>query len=590
MAEKKGRIERYGMVWPEGWNYLDVELTAFRYALPEPARFKFKGQILLTNSKMDHFKNIVGQLWPMELGGKRNPKGFEFHPWANRMTEAACAHRYLGIAGCGSSGKSRWAAMWAIVNWLCAPSETLVIVVSTSLKDARERIWGAIEEYWLGCNGRLPGKLVSSQGRVKFEVPGRAVNPDVLCGLTLVAGDKSKAKEAAQNMIGKKASRVILIADEHPELAEAINTAAFSNLSLNPWFQFIGLGNPSSYYDAFGVFIEPKRGWNSIHSEMDEWETTRGMCLRFDGHKSPNWLAGKNIFKYLIKVEDIADARKNMGETSPGYWRMIRGFFCPGGNEQTVFSEADVIKFGGAGAVIWKDEPIHLGALDPAHKTGGDEAIAAFGLYGIEADTEKRVLLLTEEISLREDVTKTDVPMNYQIAQQFRDECRRRGVAPEHAALDGTNIPFADIQSQEWSSKILRVYFGGKATERPLSDYTEEPAHQRCANRVTEIWMAGLELLKNEQLRGMKPALIRQLTSRKVDQKKGVSMQYVVEPKKEMKSRVGFSPDRADAAMILVDLIRERFRGKGALSAKRTKSRTWAGQAMRHDLVSDRSL
>ena len=561
-GKKKEGIYRYGGVWPAAYNFLDIELTAFRYAKPTGGRFQVKDVegVVTFLPKAQHFKNVVGALWPERLGNKPNPKYFEFHPWADRMLEAACANNFLGVAGCASSGKTRLFAMWALVNYICAPAETLVIVVSTSLKDARERIWGAIEEYWLACPG-LPGKLVSSMGRVRYEVPGLDAGTEALAGITLIAGDKSKSKEAAANLIGKKNRRVILIADEHTELSEAINEAAFGNLKQNPWFQFIGIGNPKSHYDAFGVFIQPLAGWDSIHAEMDEWPTKWGLCIRLDGLKCPNWVAGRNLFRYLIKVEDINEALKNFGANSPIFWRMYRGFFCPVGDEQTLFSEADVIQFGGGDGVVWLDEPLDLAALDPAHKTGGDESALYFGKYGVEASSRNKVLLLTECVSLREDVTKKDVPMNFQIAHQFRDECKKRGIPPEQAALDATNIPFADIVSSVWSPRVWRTCFGGKATERPLSDFTDEPASSRCSNRVSEIWLAGLELLKHRQLRGMDPALVQELCSRHVDTSKNGGLKLTVESKRQMKSRIGRSPDKSDAAMILVDLIRERFRG-----------------------------
>jgi hypothetical protein len=599
MEPRKEPLKRYGIEWPDGWNQFVIELYAFCWSTPDggPTELttpSLRGQVATFLPKKEHFKNICGVLWPKKINGRDNPKYFEFHPGAEKMTEEACREQFLGIAGSGSSGKTRWAAVWAIVNWLCRPQDTLVLVVSTSLKDSRERIWGAIEEYFVGSAIPLPGKLVSSLGRIKFEVPGRKQSGDVLAGLSLVAGDKKKAREAAANLIGKKSERVILIADEHTELAEAINEAAFGNLKLNPWFQFIGMGNPKSYYDAFGQFIAPVGGYETIHAEMDEWRTKWGKCIRFDCYKSPNWLAGKDVFKYLIKVGDIREAEKNFGPNSPTFWRMYRGFFCPTGDEQTLFSEADVVKFGGDKGVTWLNEPVTLAALDPAHKTGGDEAALYFGSYGVEIETGKNVLLLTDCVILHENVLDKTTPFNFQIAHQFRDQCRKRGVTPENAALDATNIPFADIVSQVWSPKVWRTSFGGKATERPISEFTDEPASSRCGNRVTEIWMAGHELLKHQQLRGLTPEVIEQLTARHVSMTKTSGMKFYVESKRDMKSRIGGSPDKADAAMILVDLIRERFRGrkpkKHASGGGDGTPRTWRDIGKRFDVAAAKSF
>ena len=93
-----------------------------------------------------HFKRIVAGLWPED-----GPKPFVFHPWAERMLEAACANKYLAVAGCASIGKADFYAVWAIVNFIAGPYDTMVLVISTSLKDSRKRIWGSNPRLLAGC-------------------------------------------------------------------------------------------------------------------------------------------------------------------------------------------------------------------------------------------------------------------------------------------------------------------------------------------------------------------------------------------------------------------------------------------------------
>src|SRR6478752_8243687 len=134
----QGYREKYGKWWaPVGGRPildLTLELEAFRIGLEVPQ----------APGKAQHFRNIVNAIW----NTNRSNKKFIFHPWADRMLEAACKHKFLGIAGCASSGKTDFFAMWAIVNFLAAPSLTTVLVTSTSLKDSRKRVWGSIESYW----------------------------------------------------------------------------------------------------------------------------------------------------------------------------------------------------------------------------------------------------------------------------------------------------------------------------------------------------------------------------------------------------------------------------------------------------------
>ena len=109
-------------------------------------------------------------------------------------------------------------------------------------------------------------------------------------GLSLIAAEKSKTREAIGKFIGIKQKRVIMIGDELSELSESILQAGLTNLSKNPFFQMIGMSNPNSRFDAFGVWSEPNKGWEAIDTQTaDEWKTKwGGKYIRLDGERSPN--------------------------------------------------------------------------------------------------------------------------------------------------------------------------------------------------------------------------------------------------------------------------------------------------------------
>ena len=66
------------------------------------------------------------------------------HPWAELMIRAALENKYLAIGGSASSGKSHIMAAWGIINFLSQPQDTLVLMTSTTLREARKRIWGSV--------------------------------------------------------------------------------------------------------------------------------------------------------------------------------------------------------------------------------------------------------------------------------------------------------------------------------------------------------------------------------------------------------------------------------------------------------------
>jgi hypothetical protein len=76
---------------------------------------------------------------------------------------------------------------------------------------------------------------------------------------------------------------------------------------------------------------------------------------------------------------------------------------------------------------------------------------------------------------------------------------------------------------------------------------------------VTELWFGAKEFLQNGQLRGIGPDLAQEMTARNYETRKSGGMKVVVESKSDMKGRIGRSPDVADAAFVMLDVVRSRF-------------------------------
>jgi hypothetical protein len=432
------------------------------------------------------------------------------------------------------------------VNFIVAPYDTMVLVTSTTLKDSRKRIWGSIRDYWQAAPA-LPGKLVDSMGLIRFE-DGTGGTSDK-SGITLIAAEKKKEKEAVGKLIGFKNKRVIVIADEMPELSESILEASASNLSLNPEFQFIGIGNPASRFDAFGILAKPMNGWQSISPLEDEWQTERGLCIRFDGERSPNVLTGKLIYPWIVTQAKLDEAKARFGENSLAYYRMFRGYWAPTGDEDNIYSEAEIVSAQADQPAIWLEEPTRVAALDPAFTNGGDRSVLFFGNYGISREGIPTLAFTHYEL-LQDDVTNKKQTRSEQIVRQFWDKCEQNGVLPEHAAFDasGAGGPFGDIVDMVWSRDVLRVQFGGKASDLPVSATDNTPSCDRYVNRVSELWFGAKELIRNGQLKGIDKELAKEMCARKYSTDKGTALRMRVESKIDMKGRTGQSPDIADSA------------------------------------------
>ena len=481
------------------------------------------------------------------------------HPWATYMIRAAIENKYLAVGGSASSGKSHTMAAWGIINWLSQPADTLVLMTSTTLREARKRIWGSVMSLLTVIEG-APIKVRDSIGNASYiNEKGTLIER---AGLSLIAAEKSKTKEAVGRFIGLKQTRVLLIGDELSELSPAILNAGLTNLSKNPSFQMIGMSNPNSRFDAFGEWSTPKNGWDSIDANTeDEWDTKwNGKYIRLDGERSPNILAGETIYPWLPTQEKLDEDKALLGVESRGYMRMVRAVFFDSDETTGIYSENELTSSGALGKVNWQGSPVRCAGLDPAFTSGGDRTCLALAKCGYDT-TGQYVIEFGKIIHLNDDATNKAVPRTYQIVEQVKKECKKHGVLPENLSVDatGAGAPFCDVLSGEWSNKFMRISFGGKASDKRVSANSSKIGSELYVNRVSELWFVGKELMRTRQIFGVGSELAQEMTARNYDMVKSGTLRMKIESKPEFKARFGRSPDLADAAFLALDCARQRL-------------------------------
>lgn len=547
-------IYDYGVTSPAKLTQLEVELAAFRWNPPAE-----KGGL----GKAAHFWNIVEILWPELLDGKKNPVAFIRNPWAEKMAIETARRPTLAVLGGLNSNKTDFFAVWGLVSWLADVWNTMVLLVSTTIDDSKRRMWGSVKKYFQGSAVALPGKLIDSMREVRTDDgSGRT---DHKCGIQLIAGVKSKEKEAIGKLIGIKQGKILFICDEMPELSPALAEAYFSNIApSNANAQMVGIGNFASIYDSLGTFCTPKGGWGSVSPEDADWECERGVyCVRFDGLKSPNLLLGEDKYPFLYSSKSLAKHKEAYGENSAEFWRMCRSFPCPEGDEHVLYSEADFIKGQAHATPVWLEPPVVVIAADPAFTTDGDKFAVVLGLFG-KNNNGLPTLAFAGYQYIHENMalTKAGEPRDIQTARQLSELARDRKCAAENVGVDCSGpggLAFGSILSAVWSSRFVAVKFGERPSERLVSEDDPKRCDEAFENRVTELWAIGRSFVRAGQIKGLPQEVARELKSRQYETVKGAQMKMKVESKREMKARIGFSPDLGDAAMILIEVCRERF-------------------------------
>ena len=564
----------YSRDWPETYSMLDIELACYRHKVTLE-----QGGL----GPVQHFINACDIIWP-----EGNRMHVIWHPWALDMITKAIelqdmpnTNSSLAVAGAASSGKSFTFGAYAIVNWLVDPDGTMVLVTSTTLKESRKRIWGVICKMFSHAEVTLPGKLVDSQGAIRTVVPG--MKPNDMSGIHLIAGEKKKEKAAIDKMIGIKAPRVFLVADELTSLSPAVVEAG-ANLQNNPFFQLVGLGNSNTVYDPHGVLSEPIDGWKSIDTErLPGWRTKAGWCLRFDAEQSPNYLAGDMVYPFMPTREMVEQAKIKFGERSRSYYRMYRSIWFSDDEDLGIFTEADLLRAKFADNIRWLTPPHPCAGVDLGYSNHGDRTIFIHGLCGIDIHDTPR-LIIKGYHRLLEDSSMKDVPRNFQIARQVAQLCQKYGIDSQHLAIDGTGSAgsFVDILTHEWKPGTLSVLFGGWPTERTVRFNNKlRPASEVYANRASELWGETKHFVSNGQIVGVFPEMGQELTTRKFMEKtRGEFVLLAVETKKDLRKRTGKSCDIADAALVLVDLCRTRLGFKLARKAPVDRTEDFLGEAL----------
>lgn len=553
-------LHLYGVPFdpPPGFNQLSVELASFGSWYRHPT---YNGP-----GRLAHFKTIQQYLW-------QGPHEIRWHPWLEDQIASLCAHQQVSWNGCGASGKTFASGLYAMVWWLADPLMSTVLLTSTTGKMIRKRVWPVIQKLHSTCiKPGFPGNMVDSKTTLQAR---KGDDKNAIFAVAVADGNTAKAVGDIQGIHNR---RILVMIDEAPETPAAAFEACVNLEKGCSDFQLLAAGNPVSMLDQHGRFSEPRDGWGSVSVESEEWPTRTGICLHFDGTKSPG-LHDPSL-GFLYSAKDLELDMRLRGPESPAFWKFCRGFYAPEGICQTVFSDAMVIKHDGRGKHIFRSQARPVAALDPAFG-GGDRCVLRFGMLG-DLEDGRMALQLTESIQLDLKAESKDY-VHMQIAEQVRAQCEKRGVEPEDFAMDttGEGGGLAEHIVRTWGSNAFhRVEFGGRASDRPVSLEDKRSCHDVYRNRVTELWYSARAFLQGGQLKGLNQDEISEFTSRQYELKGALTQ---VEPKSEMKARFGRSPDHADAVAVLVELARHKGASAGTVKSSTRPNREWDKAARASD-------
>lgn len=502
--------------------------------------------------------------------------GFRVSRWTEEHAHDWVTEGGVVTWGCSSCGKSNDVGCFCDVDWAVDPTETTILIGSTTKEALRKRTWESVERYFdlLQHSDRflVPGKITETG----YAILNRRDDDSMTGTKGAKAGIHGVALNDGGTLQGAHSRYVRLVIDElatidnHEEIKTAI-----ANLSVCEDFKFVALANPAPWSDPSSEYALPEGGERSVTPDTGCWRSQFGYLVRHqDGLKSP-CIENPELerkFPFLLRRSQVESVLRlcHGNPDAPQFWQMVRGFpLASGSGGAVVLDEAVAVRNGvseplGPGG----GEPVGstLG-IDPAWTEGGDGACAA--LCVLRASPDGRVVLDFTD-GLRYMTIDGSRVARHPAVEQLREQVlgMMRGVPlmPRSwscVAVDasGNQGLAGELVMRAGAFGIVSVNSSERASERQFRAHDPGAARDSLYDRGTEAWCTLAEFCRAGQVRGLPREAVRALTTRRFmtlsDRSGELKSPLRMESKRDFKPRFGKSPDEADACANAALLVRE---------------------------------
>lgn len=526
----------------------------------QPWRAQNKWQFLL--------RVMQGQWKELMLQETVNGVFFENY-WAIRIAKEMCRSPIINLMGCGSSGKTFFATCVCYTVWKSSPYRTSVYLSTTTGEGADARAWAVVNQLYREDPHRF-GKMINSTRTLVVEEADelnednakfRDLRNAIKCVL-IPTGNEGKNVVAA--ISGRKNNRVIWCCDEYSHMDMGVlqgRVNLFTNAAAGGWAQFVSCNNGPHEGSVSLIDCEPADGWSSVNKDENwRWETRAGVCLYFNGDKSPNMRVergAKAPFPKLFdwEVRDIILKNCWNDENSPEFWTQVFGFPPSVSIADTVLTLPFLRNHKAFDVAEWAGSETKWGAgLDLGFRKDGDPCVCHFFQIGKAVNGKTVAEFEADSVVLNPSQAAKEA-FEEQIAQKFLEKCRERDC--HDVALDVTGDGGIMLQAIEkeartrgWVLRVVAVSFSGTADDKVITPGEKRVAKDIYANKVSQLWAGMRVCVGNEVIRGLgeRSKAVSQLCGRKffTDEKK----RFGVEKKSDFKLRLKRSPDQGDAVCL----------------------------------------
>jgi hypothetical protein len=442
------------------------------------------------------------------------------------------------------------------------PDDSLCFMSSTTLPELKLRVGGAVVELHRAAKERhpwLPGTEVAADSSVTHtDAQGRK---DPRRGIRLLATTESDGSWRGLKGVGTKAPRMAFVGDELSLMSPTFSDA-IGNLSVNPIFRFVGLGNPVSRDDPLGQLSEPVAGWASLgeSTEVRTWATRQGLCLQLPGLSTPNRAGEPVRYPYLITHEFIEQQRRLYGDSDLRFRAFALGALPSGSGELNVVDNLLLDRLHAREPARFALPFTLFAGLDASF--GGSDR-CALALLAVGPDARGNTLIEQREVLVLPVARGADATAEESVARACRRGCEARQVPPQRLGFDCTFGPLGSALAREWSTACIPVNFAGTPVDPPTDraevELTEQqfPPSERFGKRVSQIVWRFREVVEAGAFRGLREDAAQEFAHRRysVRSKTGHAVLLDVEPKDAYRARMRSSSDLADATSCALEAV-----------------------------------
>lgn len=456
--------------------------------------------------------------------------------------------KILNIIGSKNSGKTDFFATFAMCILSIWPEYTTVYVAAPYKTAADSSVWGRIITRMTQMKDANPDLWEDvyewkSKDRVVFEDHAETG----FCELRTL--DKIGKLQGAKSFDPDK-GWLILLCDEVALFPTRALLDLLDNLTGNANFFCMTGCNFKNTEGLEGDLCRPDgREYSELDMDADqEWDSGyKSYTIRLDGHYSPNILAKRIKYRYLLTEKVRADAEEIHGLMGPKYLEQIRSFPNNSMADYFVTSREKVRAGGGWDDFVFdKGNEVRVAACDPGF--GGDPCkIGVFEFSnGRIQDSEgvfhtvplfmplqaiETIPLTVSKIADEDWIRRLnqqsggsmfvregqEITMDQQIAVQTGEFLERWGVKRGNFVFDGSlRAGIVTEMIKVLGNTVTGLDYGATASTRNGDLTGQKEARDLYTNFVTEMYFNFARLVQSGQFRGAEliPGAINQVCRR----------------------------------------------------------------------------